>query len=137
VTLGFSHRAARTAGLLIPLLETCRRWHQLTQPARWPSIFDDYLMGLLLLLAAFQARRDPVEGRTWLAAAWGLATGMMFGSFFGQLVALGEPDPSGIPARAVVAFKGVFFAVCVAGLVGALRQPPPRERPGAPLRPQR
>jgi hypothetical protein len=48
---------------------------------------------------------------------------MMYSSFFGQLVLLGQPDPSGISSTVVVALKGVLFAGCVMCLVGALRVP--------------
>jgi hypothetical protein len=93
---------------------------------------DDFIAPVTSSAPAVLARRSPQEGRPFLAAAWGVACGMMYSSFFGQLVALGEPDPSGVPSSAVVAFKGALLTGCIISLVGALRTgvrgaPPLRE----------
>jgi hypothetical protein len=119
--LRFSRRAALALGIFLICIETWRRSHQLGDPAMWPSIFDDYLGGAFLIAASLIARRSVTKGRTWLAAGWGGATGMMFGSFFGQLMQHHAPDPSGVPTSCVVAFKGVLFALCIAGLTATLR----------------
>jgi hypothetical protein len=130
MTLGFSIAAARVAGVMVPLFEACRRWNDWRHLSKWPFILDDFVMGGLLLFAAWKAQRRPSQGRLWLAAAWAFACGMMYGSFFGQLVSLAEPDPSGMAPAAMVTLKGLYLAVCVAGLVGALRPPVPSAPPG-------
>ncbi len=121
--LAFSRRAALVAGIVMPLVETWRRWAEWGQLSKLPSILDDFLAGGFLILGAVMSRRDPASGRTYLAAAWGVATGMMYYSFLGQLVLLGQPDPSGVPPAAVVALKGVLLTGCVLCLAGALRVP--------------
>jgi hypothetical protein len=123
MNLTFSRRIAYV-GAVLPVIETWRRWHEWGQLAKLPSILDDFVVGIALLAAALVARRDPPVGRVYLAAAWGIACGMIYYSFFGQLVRLGEPDPSGVSSVAVVAVKGVLFALGIAGLVGALRPLP-------------
>jgi catechol 2,3-dioxygenase-like lactoylglutathione lyase family enzyme len=119
--LAFSRAAARAFGIFLFAIETWRRWHQLGEPRMWPSILDDWLAGAFLVAASVVARRDPSRGRAWLAGAWGAATGMMFGSFFGQLTDPHGPDPSGAATSLVVAVKGLMFALCLAGLVASLR----------------
>jgi hypothetical protein len=49
---------------------------------------------------------------------------MAYGSFFGQLQRLDQPDPSGIAALWVVAIKGAGFALAIVALIGALKPPP-------------
>ena len=120
MNLVFSRRAALAAGIVMPLIETWRRWAEWGQLSKLPSILDDFVAGGFLILGSVMSR-NPASGRPYLAAAWGVATGMMYYSFFGQLVLLGQPDPSGVSSAVVVAFKGVLFAGCVFCLAGALR----------------
>lgn len=119
--LRFARTAALAFGVFLIVIETWRRFHQLGDVAMWPSIFDDYLAGLALITASRIAARSTERGRTWLAAAWGATTFMMFGSFFHQLVDHAEPDPSGVPIECVLAVKGAMLAVCLSGLVATLR----------------
>ena len=123
MNLSFSRRAALIAGIALPLLETWRRWAEWGQLSKLPSILDDFVAGGFLIVAAAMTRFDPARGQPYLAGAWGVAAGMMYGSFFGQLVALGQPDPSGVPPAVVVAFKGVLFAGSIFCLGAALRVP--------------
>ena len=124
MTLAFSRQLALGAGLFLPAIETWRRWGQFGQISKWPVIFDDFLAGGFLVLSTLVCRRSLPQGRLLLAGAWGAAVGMMYGSFFSQLVELGEPDPSGVPSVLVVAFKALLLGLSLAGLVGALRTPP-------------
>jgi hypothetical protein len=119
--LAFSRTAARGFGVFLFAIETWRRWDQMGQPRKWPSILDDWLAGAFLVAASVIATRDPSKGRAWLAGAWGAATGMMFGSFFGQLTDGRGVDPSGAATSVVVGVKGMMLALCVAGLVTSLR----------------
>jgi hypothetical protein len=122
MTIRFSRIAARSLGPLVIGIETWRRWHQFGDVRIWPAIFDDYLAGGFLLYAASVAKpANEVTGRRYLAGAWGVAAGMMYGSFFSQLYRFAEPDPSGLPVLPVLIAKGVGLVVCVGGLLGALK----------------
>ena len=141
LTLAFSRRLAIVAGLLLPVLETARRWRQWPGPIEtWPSWLDDYLIAALLLLGVWMGRagaiaRDGGEtahaGRfrksSWLTAAWGFACGMGFGSMLGQLNHVIHPsghiqDPSGLAHGWVVLIKAGLVAVGVVGLLGSMRR---------------
>lgn len=126
MTPQFSRRLAVVFGILLPIAETIRRWHQLDQPRYWPVWFDDILLGALLLYGAHRVARDPAQGRGFLIAAWGVTCGMAYSSFFGQLLSLDQPDPAPIPAVWVVAIKGVGFALAIVALIGSLREHPAR-----------
>jgi hypothetical protein len=119
--LAFARHAAFLFGAFAIVIETWRRWHQFGEVALWPAIFDDWLMGGFLIGAARFAGRDAVRGRPWLAGAWGVATGIMYGSFFIGLQNRDRGDPSGFPAWCVLAVKGAMLALCLAGLVASLR----------------
>ena len=86
MTVGFSRILALFLGIVTPVLETIRRWN--TWQENPPAMFDDYVLGGFLLYGAWRVGRDPVDGQRFLAAAWGVALGMVFLSFFGQLSAL-------------------------------------------------
>jgi uncharacterized membrane protein len=112
--------------LLVDLWRRFGRWHE------WPVILDDVLAGVLLLVAIAKLRRRASDGRLYLAVAWAYGVGMMYGSFFGQLMEIARPDASGLPAPFVVGVKAVLLVLCVLGLVGAVRkvpalEPAPRE----------
>lgn len=128
MTRFFSRTMAWVLGIFFPLVEMWRRSAELGQLGRWPAILDDFLMGALLLAGAFSSRRRAQDGQTLLAAAWGFACAMMYGSFFGQLGKLQQADPSGFPAECVVAVKALLLALCIAGLVSTLRFKPDRAR---------
>ena len=91
------------------------RWHE------WPAIMDDVIAGALLALALIKLRRQGRDGRVYLVAAWAYGVGMMYGSFFGQLMELNRPDASGLSTHFVVGVKAVLLGLCAIGLVGAVR----------------
>jgi hypothetical protein len=122
--LTFSRRLAIVFGVLLPVVETIRRWHQLGDVAMWPAWLDDLILGGALLFGAWYTTKSVASGRPYLIAAWGLTCGMAYGSFFGQLMRLDEPDPSSVPTEWVVGIKGIGFLLAIAALVGSLRSMP-------------
>lgn len=124
--LTFSRRLAFVVGVFTPTAETIRRWNQLGQPGMWPIWFDDLLLGGFLLYAAWRVGRDPRSGRPYLAGAWGVTAGMAYGSFFGQLMRLNEPDPAGIGTVWVVAIKGLGLLLAITALILTIRARPER-----------
>ena len=117
----FSRALAYAAGVLLPLLETMRRWHQLGDLRVWPFWLDDWLIGLFLIYGAWQTRSNRDRGRPVLAAAWGFACGMGYASFFSQLVDVANADPSGFPTTTVAAAKGAMLALGISALVATIR----------------
>ena len=77
MTITFSRRAARILGPLIIAIETWRRWNQFGDIHSWPAIADDYIAGAFLFYSATAAKpATEFRGRLYLAAAWGVGTGM-------------------------------------------------------------
>ena len=113
--LRISRTLALVTGVLLPAIETWRRWNML---AEWPSWLDDYIAAVLLLSAWWAGRRRTADSRPYLMGAWGYTFGMAYMSFFGQWNAV-SADPSGVAREAVLAFKGFGLALAAACLAMA------------------
>ena len=127
MTINFARYLAYVGGVAAPLADTIRRWS--TWRDNPPALFDDYIIGALLIYGAWRVGRDARSGQRFLAAAWGFACGMGYASFFGQLYAnrLGVVDPSNLPGAWVAVVKGVAFALSILALAASLRPLPAGE----------
>ncbi|HEX7296458.1 MAG TPA: hypothetical protein VF251_11930 [Pyrinomonadaceae bacterium] len=124
MNIQFSRWLATIGGILIPLLETIRRWSTWQEsPA---ALFDDYLLGAFLLFGAWRVSKDTRSGQRFLAAAWAFACGLGYYSFFGQLddVRRGQHDPAPIGAAWVLLIKGIAWALAIIALAASLRRLP-------------
>jgi hypothetical protein len=119
----FARRLALLAGVVLPIAETVRRWHQLGDPRLFYAWFDDFLIGGFLLYGAWRVRRDAVTGQASLAAAWGFTLAIAIGSFLTGV--FGDPDPTGASRSVVVAIKAVMLLLAIGALVSVLRWRPP------------
>jgi hypothetical protein len=124
MTLEFSRRLAIVIGVLTPIAETIRRWHQLGDVHLLPFWLDDYLLGAFLLYGAWRTGRDVRSGRPVLAAAWSFTCGMAYCAFFSQLSNMSQPDPGPLSSEWVVAIKGVGLVLATAALVASLKSGP-------------
>lgn len=111
---------ALIVGLILPCVETWRRWP--IYPA-WPSWLDDSIAAALLLYAWHIGRKDPSRSRPYLMAAWAYTFGIAYMSFFGQIKSLSAADPSGMPMEVVIGFKGFGLAISACCLGMAWKQP--------------
>lgn len=111
-------RMALVIGVLLPLAETVRRSNQLLDPARFLSWFDDYLLGGVLLLAAYCVKKNRPNAVSWLIAAWGVAVGALFLSFLGQFdyYQTKSGDPGVFSTTLVLAAKGLILVYMLTGL---------------------
>ena len=124
MNIQFSRWLALVGGILIPFLETIRRWSTWRQsPA---SLFDDYILGAFLLFGAWRVTKDVRSGQRFLAAAWAFACGLGYYSFFGQLdsVRRGVQDPAPIASEWILLIKGIAWGLAILALVVSLRRLP-------------
>lgn len=115
----FEHAAAYGMGVVLPLLEIARRRTNF-HPVH--AYVDDLLAGALLLLAARSVSRGSPRGPAYLAGAWGVLAGGLYGSFFWQLSQADEVDVGGSAGLTVVIVKGVLYAISVVALVLSIRR---------------
>ena len=118
--LRISRATALVVGIVLPCIETLRRWHMLMD---WPSWLDDYIAALLLLYAWHVGRHQISRSRPYLMAAWGYTFGIAYMSFFGHLKNMSGADPSGMATTVVVGFKGFGLLLSMACLALAWRSP--------------
>ena len=104
-------------GAALPVLEALRRR---TDFSNLPAYLDDFLVGGILLGAAWSVCRGWRYGRAALVAAWGIVVGGGYYSFFGQVARMNETDISGLPGVWVVAIKGVMMLVALVSLASAI-----------------
>jgi hypothetical protein len=118
----FSRVLAVLFGILAPVGETIRRWD--TWQEFPPALFDDYLMGALLIWGAWSTRGGYTAGIPVLTAAWGFTCGLGYYSFFEQVrrYLLGEVDPAPISSGWIVGIKGGGLALAVLALILTLRK---------------
>jgi hypothetical protein len=116
-------------GTFVPIAETVRRWNTWRESPL--ALFDDYILAGLVLYGAWLAGRDFHRGQCFLAAAWGVACGVGYGSLLGQWQRLraGEPDPAPISSFGVAVIKGVLFVLAIVALTATLRARPRRPAP--------
>lgn len=112
--LRFSRASALAAGIVLPVLETWRRWGTGSPFYSW---FDDMIAAGMLLYAWHAGR----NGRPYLMAGWGYTFGMAYMSFFGHLDRPQGLDVSGFPNTWAIAFKGFGLAFAAFNLFAAWR----------------
>jgi len=127
MTISFSRYLAIVIGLITPLAETVRRWS--TWRENPPALFDDYILGALLLYGAWRVGKDASSGQRFLVAGWAFMCGMAYGSFFEQVhrYRLGITDPAPIASIWIAVIKGVGLALGIVALVVSLRRLPESE----------
>jgi hypothetical protein len=111
-------------GLFLSVAEIARNWGNWEY---WPFWVIDYIAVALLLIGGISILRGDGRGR-WLAAAWGFATAMFYGSFFGHLhdVMSNTVDPADVPREPrLTIIIGIMFGFTLLGILLALW--PPRE----------
>lgn len=125
--ISLSRYLAIVVGILTPLAETVRRWG--TWRENPPALFDDYILGALLLYGAWRVGKDARAGQRFLAAGWAFMCGMAYGSFFEQVhrYRLGMTDFAPISSLWVAVIKGAGLALGIAALVLSLRRLPDSE----------
>ena len=117
----FDGKAALALGILLPMLETCRRGLG-TWRTEFTTMFEDYLAGALLLAGAWAAYRGRKSAAAILLLAWAWVTGMMTNSFVDQL----EVTIRGVDLEpyntVVLVVKFVLLALSASALSSSFRR---------------
>lgn len=83
-------------------------------------ILDDFFVGIFMIFAALRFTSDTPSRRATFAAAWGVAAGMLYGSFFGKLLADGPINSGNFDPGLLTGLIGICFAVSLLGLYLAI-----------------
>lgn len=111
---------AIVGALALMLGEGYRTWGTGRPVYAW---MDDMLAGGLMLVAAIRVGRPTVANRALFSAAWGIAVGMLYGSFFVKLFEPQYASAGNIPLGILTALVGLAFAVAIIGLVASICLP--------------
>lgn len=124
----FEVAAAFVIGILLPILETVRRgighW-----AVEFTTMFEDYVAGALLLVAAWASYRERSWGSIFLVLAWGYFSGLMSSSFWWQLEELYRQIPSEpnmtvaveVNTMVVIVVKFLLWSTAILSLVLSFR----------------
>jgi len=112
----FEVAAAYAIGLLVPVLETCRRgmghWSVSTM-----TMLEDYAAGGLLLYAAVLSTRRVRTALLWMLVAWSAVSVMLATSFFYQAEATLRGTVAEPRNAEVLVVKLLLFAASLTALV--------------------
>ena len=124
MSISISRYLAIVIGVFTPIAETIRRWS--TWREHPPALFDDYILGALLLYGAYRVGKNAHSGQRFLAAGWAFMCGLTYYSFFEQVYRyrLGMSDPAPIPSLWVAVIKGVGLALGIVALALSLKRLP-------------
>ena len=121
--LKVSSRMAVALGLFLPFAETVRRINQILDYKEFFSWFDDYILGAILLWAAYLVFKETKNSVAYLIAAWGIAAGALLLSFLGQFRYYQTPsgDPGIFSTTFVALAKGLILLYILIGLRKAIQ----------------
>ena len=107
---------AFTIGLLLPVLETCRRgigyWG-----VEFTTMFEDYVAGALLLVGGWASYRARPWGAMFLVLAWAYVAGLMGSSFWSQLEETLRHTASEPDNLLVVVVKSLLWGTSVVSVI--------------------
>lgn len=108
--------------------ETIRSWGA---GRHWLFVFDDFFIGIPLVVTAILVGRPTVARRCAFSASFAAAAGMLYGSFFGKLVEPAGSNPGNMSLGLLTCLVGAAFFSSLAGLAGSMvARPAPGSRPG-------
>ena len=118
-----SAKMAIAMGILLPLAETIRRIHQIFDYREFFSWFDDYILGAILLLAAYSVFKKVKNSAAYLIAAWGIGTGALFLSLLAQFkyYQSASGDPGVFSTTFVAVAKALILLYMIIGLRKAIK----------------
>ncbi|MFM7377548.1 MAG: hypothetical protein ACKO1O_05375 [Erythrobacter sp.] len=106
--------------LALMLGEAYRTWGTGRPVYAW---MDDMLVGGVMLIAAARMANPTLVNRTLFSAAWGMAVGMLYGSFFGKLFEPASSNPGNFGIGTLTVLVGLAFVIAIGGLVASIMLP--------------
>ena len=86
-------------------------------------VLDDMLAGAMMISAAILIRTPTRATRSFFSASWGVAVGMLYGSFFGKVFDPASTNSGNFSLGLLTALVGVAFAISIAGLIASILLP--------------
>jgi hypothetical protein len=103
--------------LALMIGEAYRSWGVGRPVAFW---MDDMLAGSMMIAAAVAVRNPTVRSRAFFSSSWGVAVGMLYGSFFGKVFDPANANPGNFALGPLTVLIGTAFVIAIAGLVASI-----------------
>lgn len=87
------------------------------------------LAGTLMIWAAWKVGTPTVATRAFFTGSWGIAVGMLYGSFFGKVFDPASSNPGNFSLGLLTALVGIAFAISIAGLIASIVLPVSPDEP--------
>lgn len=117
MTLRVLRTIAVIGALMLMLGEAYRSWGAGRPAAFW---MDDMLAGALMIWAAWAVRTGSAASHAFFAGSWGIAVGMLYGSFFGKVFDPANANPGNFSLGLLTLLVGVAFVIAIGGLLASI-----------------
>lgn len=104
-------------GASLMLGETLRSWGA---GRHWLFVFDDFFIGVPLVVTAILVARPTVARRCAFSASFAAAAGMLYGSFFGKVIDPANTDAGNMSMDLLTCLVGGAFFLSLIGLAGSM-----------------
>jgi hypothetical protein len=111
---------AIVGALALMLGEAYRTWGTGRPVYAW---MDDMLAGGLMLIAAVRMAHPTLINRTLFSACWGIAVGMLYGSFFSKLFDPASSNAGNFGLGTLTVLVGIAFVIAIGGLIASIVLP--------------
>jgi hypothetical protein len=111
-------------GASLMIGETLRSWGA---GRHWLFVFDDFFIGVPLVVTAILVARPTVARRCAFSASFAATAGMLYGSFFGKVIDPANTDAGNMSAHLLTCLVGGAFFLSLIGLAGSIAES--RSRP--------
>jgi hypothetical protein len=109
-------------GSFLMIGETIRSWGA---GRHWISVYDDFFIGIPLVVTAILVARPTVARRCAFSASFAATAGMLFHSFFGKLLDPASTNAGNVPIHLLTCLVGGAFFSSLIGLAGSIAAKPP------------
>lgn len=103
--------------VLLMLGEAYRSWGAGRPVAFW---MDDMLAGGLMIWAAWKVQSGSARSHALFAGSWGIAVGMLYGSFFGKVFDPAGSNPGNFSLGVLTMLVGLAFVIAMGGLIASI-----------------
>jgi hypothetical protein len=128
-SLKTSAKMALGMGFFLLIAETVGRINQILDYKEFFSWLDDYMLGAILLWAAYLVFKNTKNSIAYLIASWGIAAGALFLSFLGQFkyYQTASGDPGIFSTTFVAVAKGLILIYILVGLSKSIKANSPQD----------
>lgn len=117
----FTLRNLRAFAIIFALSVMCAEaWRSWGEMRPLAFVWDDTIVGLLMIFSALMLKKHTTRRRAFFSCAWGVNTGMLYGSFFEKLA---EPEAivaGNVNPNTLTFLIGLAFVISCFGTIASI-----------------